>query len=209
MSQQYRVLAVDDNDDTLEVIRMTLSEDFDVVTLNTPMKIYDVIDLFEPDLLILDIMMPKITGYQLVELLQKNPRTSGIPIIILSAKDSAREIKYGYRLGAKLYLTKPFSPERLQKNVQMIFQSFPPAPRAKTLTIEQVKIQLEVMQGARTGQMAISSEHLSHDMVHRFALRGRKPGPAAQMQAKAADAEPPQKEREIARPDTGDPRWNG
>ncbi|HRR32442.1 MAG TPA: response regulator, partial [Candidatus Sumerlaeia bacterium] len=88
-SPQRRILAVDDNEETLDLISMTLSENFDVVTLKEPMEIYELINLFEPDLLILDIMMPKITGFQILDLLQKNPAYKDLPVIILSAKDTS------------------------------------------------------------------------------------------------------------------------
>ncbi len=157
MTGRYRVLVVDDTADTLELIRMTLQEEFDVMTLQNPMDIYELIDLFEPDLLILDVMMPKITGFQLVEMLQKNAVTKNLPVIILSAKDSAGEIRHGYKLGASLYLTKPFQPDRLLKNVKTQFDMHPPEKKEKRLTLNQCQAQLQMKRSFKQGVAQISS----------------------------------------------------
>jgi DNA-binding response OmpR family regulator len=96
-------------------------------------------------LLILDIMMPKVTGYHILETLRKDPRTSFMPVIILSAKDSARDQKYGYKLGASIYLTKPFQPERLVKNVAtMLGEVGFSHPRRKSLSMRDVNLRLQL-----------------------------------------------------------------
>ncbi len=191
MPRRYRVLAVDDNDDTLELIRMTLSDDYDVVTLANPLHTYDCIELFEPDLLILDIMMPKITGFQLIDLLKKNPKTKEIPIIVLSAKDTAREIKYGYQLGAALYLTKPFEPERLLKNTEIQFRMHPPGAKPKSLSLEQVQLQLEVKFGRVPDQVAVSSSLLTARNIkgadRRDGIRGPKKGTGNQRKEEGSE----------------------
>lgn len=142
--ERWRILILDDHVDTLELIRMTLEDEYDVLTLADPLDFYEVLRLFEPDLIVLDIMMPKVTGFQIMEIMQRDVAYRDIPIIILSAKDSAREVKYGYKLGARLYLTKPFQPERLKKNVQILFEHTPPTRKRKQLTIPQVKMQLQL-----------------------------------------------------------------
>jgi DNA-binding response OmpR family regulator len=126
-----RILAVDDQDDILDLIRMTLEAQYDVATLNSPVDLFEVMEVVEPDLLILDVMMPRVTGFQLTELLRKGAQTKEIPIIILSAKSTAGDIKHGYKVGATLYLTKPFQPERLIKNVQTQFEITPASPKKR------------------------------------------------------------------------------
>jgi len=205
MSPRYRVLAVDDDEDTLELIRLALEDRYDVLTLATPMEIYECIELFEPDLLIIDIMMPRISGFQLIDLLKKNPKTKDIPIIILSAKDSIREIKYGYKLGAALYLTKPFAPERLMKNTETQFRMHPPEVRPKSLSLDQVRIRLEVTQGSRAGQIALSSSLLTSENV-----RGRQAGTAGEgKKGKAGSGRTRAGEEEQPEPESGGPHWEG
>jgi len=154
---RWRILVVDDHIDALELIRMTLADEYDVLTLSNPLDFYTVLQLFEPDLIVLDIMMPKVTGFQIMEIMQRNETYRDIPIVILSAKDSAREIKYGYKLGARLYLTKPFQPERLKKNVQILFEHTPPTRKPKQLTIAQVKMQLQLKKAYQVGTPGASS----------------------------------------------------
>jgi DNA-binding response OmpR family regulator len=151
-----RILAVDDSEDILELILMTLSADYDVVALSNPVDLYEVLDVFEPDLLVLDVMMPRITGFQLTEMLRKNSATKDLPIIILSAKSSAGEIKHGYKLGATLYLTKPFQPDRLTKNIETQFRIHPSKNTKKTNDLHAVAEALENMGSFRKGQIATS-----------------------------------------------------
>lgn len=135
---RHRVMAVDDNRDSLEVIRIALEDHHDVLTLMDPIDTLELVDVFEPDLMILDIMMPKVTGFQLVEVLQNNVSTRDLPLVILSAKDSMRDMKHGYSLGASLYLTKPFDPERLLQSVEAQFRVHPPRPEAKRRSLAEL-----------------------------------------------------------------------
>jgi DNA-binding response OmpR family regulator len=143
-SEKYRVLVLDDDKDTLELIHLPLSPHYEVLTLQSAAETYENLDYFEPDLAIIDIMMPKVTGYQVVEYLKKNPKYQKILIIILSAKDNSRDVKYGYKLGANVYLTKPFNPERLLKNVQMLLDAaLVGEPKRKQLSMRDVTLRLQ------------------------------------------------------------------
>ena len=120
--EKYRVLAVDDDKDILELISITLGQQYEVVVLADATAALEMIEMAEPDLLILDIMMPKVTGYHILETLRKDPRTSFLPVVILSAKDSARDQKYGYKLGASIYLTKPFMEDELLGHIHQLLR---------------------------------------------------------------------------------------
>jgi DNA-binding response OmpR family regulator len=163
MSERARVLAVDDHEDILELIHMTLEPHYDVGTLSNPVDLFEIMEIFEPDLLILDVMMPRVSGFQLTELLRKGNHRH-IPIIILSAKTTAGEIKHGYKVGATLYLTKPFQPERLIKNVQTQFQITPPLTKKK-LTAEEVAGQVENKNAFRKGLLKLSSAFQKKDPI--------------------------------------------
>jgi len=143
MSDQYRVLAIDDEKDILDLIALTLSDHFEVLTLQDPVDALETLNDFEPDILVLDIMMPKITGYQILELVRQNPKHQNILVVVLSAKDSNLDVKYGYRLGANLYLTKPFQTDRLLKNIQMLAASLG-KPRKKTLSLRDVLLRRQL-----------------------------------------------------------------
>ncbi len=164
-TDRYRVLAVDDNEDVLELIRTALGEEYDVVTLSNPVDVYEILDVYEPDLLILDVMMPRLNGYQLIEMLRKNPATRELPVIMLSAKTSPGEIKHGYRLGATLYLTKPFVSDRLKKNVETQFRVSPPDGSRKTSTGHQLAVQLEMTPAFRKRTLQMSEGIMRKEQV--------------------------------------------
>ncbi|MDK2971258.1 MAG: hypothetical protein PWP23_1013 [Candidatus Sumerlaeota bacterium] len=160
-----RILALDDNDDTLELIRLALVDEYDVLTLTNPMDTYELIDMFEPDLLIVDVMMPKITGFQLVEMLRRSPRTRDLPVIILSAKDTARDIKHGYKMGASLYLTKPFDPERLVRNVKTQFEVHPPSKERRKMNMQQVHMHLQMRATTQGSAARLASKNISKENI--------------------------------------------
>jgi len=142
--ERHRVLAIDDDRDILDCINITLSPHFEVLTLQDSIDALEIIDVFEPDIVIIDIMMPKVTGYQIIELLRQSPKHQHAVVIVLSAKDSSRDIKYGYKLGANLYLTKPFNTDRLLKNVQMLASGLG-KPRPKRFSLRDVQLRLQLM----------------------------------------------------------------
>lgn len=152
---KWRVLAIDDDPDILELIEMTLSERFDVLTVDSSVHALETVEIFQPDLVILDIMMPKVTGYQIIEELKKRRETNHMPVIFLSAKDTIRDQKYGYKLGATTYLTKPFQPARLVRNVLNIFDHTPPDRQPKKFTAQQAK---ERIRALRLGQVMEKSQ---------------------------------------------------
>lgn len=154
---RHRVMAVDDNRDSLEVVRIALEDHHDVLTLTDPIDTLELVDLFEPDLLIIDIMMPKVTGFQLVEVLQNNVATRDLPLVILSAKDSMRDMKHGYSLGASLYLTKPFDPQRLLQSVEAQFRVHPPRPEAKKMVLAELVPELGRRRAFQQGLATFSS----------------------------------------------------
>lgn len=140
---KWRILAVDDDADILQLITETLKDEYDVLTLTKSTDFHDVLPLFEPDLIILDILMPKINGYQVIDFLKKNKKYASVPVIFLSAKSTHQDLKKGYTVGANLYLTKPFQPARLRKNVDLIFERTPPPEQKKSLSVSEVKNRLE------------------------------------------------------------------
>ena len=84
--EKARILIVDDEPDLLRTLELLLQEQYEVLTAKDGLVGYTQALKYLPDLIILDIMMPKMTGYQFCDLLHKNPSIKDIPIIILSAK---------------------------------------------------------------------------------------------------------------------------
>ena len=74
----------------------------------------------QPDVALLDVMMPGISGIEIVTRLRKDPRTSGIPVILLTAKSQEFDISSGFAVGAADYIVKPFSPRDLVSRVNAV-----------------------------------------------------------------------------------------
>ena len=105
----HRILVVDDEQDLCEILRFNLeTEGYEVETANSAEEAI-VIDIPSYDLLLLDVMMGEMSGFALAKKLKDDERTSGIPIIFLTARDTENDTVTGFNLGADDYIAKPFS----------------------------------------------------------------------------------------------------
>jgi two-component system, sensor histidine kinase and response regulator len=116
---QSVILAVDDNPRNLQLISSLLSSNnYKVVVANSGENALKYMALKEPDLLLLDIMMPGLSGYEVCEQIKMNPKWKDLPIIFLTAKNDLSDIVTGFKLGAVDYITKPFKGEELLVRIQ-------------------------------------------------------------------------------------------
>lgn len=116
-----RLLVVDDDPGLLLAVSETLRADgYEVKTARRGAEALGIVAHSLPDLIISDIRMPGMDGYQLVKNLRSNPRTRLVPIVFLTAKDEIADHITGFRTGVDAYLTKPFEPEELAAIVQAI-----------------------------------------------------------------------------------------
>ncbi len=76
-----------------------------------------------PDLVILDIMMPKMNGFEVLKVMKQDENLSKVPVIMLTAKGGENDLQEGLKLGADIFLTKPFSPGRLVEEVQRVINN--------------------------------------------------------------------------------------
>ena len=118
-----RLLVVDDDPGLLLAVSETLrAEGYDVKTARRGAEALVIVAQTLPDLIISDIRMPGMDGYQLVRNLRSNARTRLVPIVFLTAKDEIADRIQGFRTGVDAYLTKPFEPEELAAIVLAILQ---------------------------------------------------------------------------------------
>lgn len=118
-----RLLVVDDDPGLLLAVSETLrAEGYDVKTARRGAEALIQVAQSLPDLIISDIRMPGMDGYQLVKNLRSNPRTRLVPIVFLSAKDETADRIQSFRTGVDAYITKPFEPEELAAIVAAILQ---------------------------------------------------------------------------------------
>ena len=95
-------------------------EGYEVVTALDGEQALHKVKSDKPDLVVLDIMMPKLDGYETCKILKTDPETKNIPVILLSAKGRNVDQKMGFQVGADDYITKPFSPRKLVERINMI-----------------------------------------------------------------------------------------
>jgi DNA-binding response OmpR family regulator len=118
-----KILVADDERDIRELIGFTLRfAGFEVVLVANGIEAIEQAPLEQPDLILLDVRMPKVTGYDVCRHLKENPATSTIPIVFLSAKGQEGEIQKGLDSGAVEYIVKPFAPDDLTDQVREILQ---------------------------------------------------------------------------------------
>ena len=114
MNRPAQILLVDDKQDILLLCRLNLEvEGYEVVEARGGARALELIAQEPPDLVILDVMMPDMDGWQVLSSIREDPRTTEVPVIMLTAKAQERDQIHAWQLGATGYLTKPFSPEEL------------------------------------------------------------------------------------------------
>ncbi|MCK4537935.1 MAG: response regulator [Candidatus Krumholzibacteria bacterium] len=113
-----KVLVVDDEINITQILEFSIgSEGYEVLTASNGEEAIDKARREQPDLIILDIMMPKIDGYEACRILKANPITKNIPVVLLTAKGRDIDKRLGYEVGASDYIIKPFSPNKLIERI--------------------------------------------------------------------------------------------
>lgn len=117
-----RILIADDEPDIRLVLRTRLERDgFAVLEAKDGVEAVRMAQSESPDLIVLDVMMPKMDGFEVLKRLQANPETREIPVIMLTAKAQDVDVFRGWSSGVSAYLTKPFNPLELLTFVKRIF----------------------------------------------------------------------------------------
>jgi DNA-binding response OmpR family regulator len=113
------VLVADDDPDILALVRFRLERDgYEVLSAPDGETALDLALARTPDLAVLDVMMPRLDGYELTRRLREHGPTTGIPIILLTARVQEPDLERGFEAGADDYVTKPFSAQALGERVQ-------------------------------------------------------------------------------------------
>jgi DNA-binding response OmpR family regulator len=116
--EKHRILIIEDNADTRRFLEAMLSKEFEIISAENGVIGIDYARNKAPDLIILDIMLPILSGYDACSLLKKDEKTKRIPIIFLSAKNSVTDITQGLTTGADDYIPKPFDFKELLARIR-------------------------------------------------------------------------------------------
>jgi DNA-binding response OmpR family regulator len=118
-----KILVAEDERDIRELIAFTLRfAGFDVTLAANGAEAVELATEIEPDLVLMDVRMPRMTGYQACAALKKKEETKNLPVIFLSAKGQESEIQEGLEVGAVDYILKPFAPDDLTDQVNRILE---------------------------------------------------------------------------------------
>jgi two-component system alkaline phosphatase synthesis response regulator PhoP len=116
-----KILIAEDERDIRDLITFTLRfAGYEVVAANNGEEAVGLAQQERPDLILMDVRMPRMTGYEACAVMKEDPNLKDIPVIFLSAKGQESEIQAGMSAGATEYLLKPFAPDQLTARIQSI-----------------------------------------------------------------------------------------
>jgi DNA-binding response OmpR family regulator len=123
-TQAAVVLVIDDEPEITEIIETFLTESgYKVEVENSPAKALARAQKLQPDVVLLDIMMPGMDGYDVCQEFKKNPVLAHVPVIFLTGKDRADDMGRSFKSGGDMFIKKPFSCERLLEIVNIVIMS--------------------------------------------------------------------------------------
>ncbi len=115
------IMVVDDNPDLVEIVRIALkSKGFNVRCAYNGKDLFAGLEELKPDLILLDIMMPRMDGLEVLTRLRENSDTASIPVILLTAKVLYDDVIRGYKRGAEYYITKPFTSTEVLEAINLV-----------------------------------------------------------------------------------------
>lgn len=117
------ILLVEDEKDMLDIVKLRLeANDYKVITASDGQQALELARREKPDLIILDLMLPRLDGYKVCGLLKKDARFNKIPIVMFTARAQEEDIKLGKEVGADAYITKPFESEVLLSKISELLK---------------------------------------------------------------------------------------
>lgn len=185
----WRILIVDDEEDIRKIVKASLSTKYEVVEACDGLDALAKLELAEPDFVVLDVMMPLMDGFQACAAIRRHPRFKRVPVLFLSALSTTDDMKKGYGAGANLYLTKPFDPARLLRNVDVFFETQPPAFTRKRYTLDELK-ELQTKGSDALAHAHAEQELTLEDLEEDLEAEMHPQAPGAPRAAAAPPAEP-------------------
>jgi CheY-like chemotaxis protein len=120
-----KILIAEDERDIRDLVAFTLRfAGYEVFAAANGEEAVEMAPNVNPDLILMDVRMPRMTGYEACRIMKLNPDLKDIPIVFLSAKGQEQEIQQGLDAGAEEYLLKPFAPDQLTSHVKTILAKF-------------------------------------------------------------------------------------
>ncbi|MCP4753722.1 MAG: response regulator [Proteobacteria bacterium] len=118
METKFKIMAVEDEPSTQVFLQEILEDEYELLIASSGEEALRVVDGFKPDIVLLDIMMPGIDGYEVCRRIRTQHGLTKVKIVFLSAKTMARDLSKGYEVGADDYLVKPFEHRELLDKIR-------------------------------------------------------------------------------------------
>ena len=169
--QKPIILIVDDNKSNIDILINILDKEYDIIPTTNGKIAIDITKVEKVDLILLDIMMPIIDGFEVCKKIKQNPKTSNIPILFLTAKEEDQDIQKGFELGAVDYITKPFNPTELLIRVTNHIEL------ASYKNNLEIKIKEEIQKTKETEILMIQQSKLAEmgELINMIAHQWRQP----------------------------------
>jgi len=119
---KLKILIIDDNPDILDLLEVTLQDEFELIKASSGNETLEKLKITKPDLLVLDYVLPDITGPDICKIIRKDPLLSNIPVLMLTGKGEVEDKVDGLEAGADDYMLKPFNPKELIARIRMLIR---------------------------------------------------------------------------------------
>jgi two-component system phosphate regulon response regulator PhoB len=171
MSEMSRILIVEDDPSLVELLRYNLeTEGFDVSVARDGEGGMEAIDADDPDLVVLDWMLPNMSGIEICRQMRQRTATRSTPVIMLTAKGEESDRVRGLETGADDYILKPFSPAELTARIKAVLRRAHPEQLGDTLDYEDISMDLEthrVMRGERSVKLGPTEFRLLRTLLEK------------------------------------------
>jgi signal transduction histidine kinase/ABC-type uncharacterized transport system permease subunit len=167
-----RLLVAEDNPDMLRYLHQTLGERFEVWAVQDGTRAWELLERERHDLVVADVMMPGLTGFELCRRIKSDPRTASTPVILLTARGALADRVEGQEVGADAYLPKPFSPRELDAVIDRLLES---STRTTAIAAQRREAALDSLLAGmahelRNGVQQISGAHAAIELLLRTTL---------------------------------------
>ena len=151
------LMSVDDEEDNQFIIQMLFEESYELKAAHSGEECLEMLKSCTPDLILMDVAMPGIDGYETCHQLKQNPNLKDVPVIFLSARIQAEDRIKGYQAGGHDYMVKPFDHEELIAKVKKTIQTVVGAQQEKSELNEQIR---------ETNDIVLQSMEFSYNLIH-------------------------------------------
>ncbi len=167
-----KILVIEDNADTRKFLHVMLSREFEVATAKNGAEGIEIARNLLPELIVLDVMMPAMNGYDTCKKLKSIPETNHIPVIFLSGKNTTSEIAHGLSMGADDYLPKPFDHRELLARIKSRLSRAlaNPSPRLIVGKLEIDTLNRQAIYDGITAQLTLTEYDILRLLASRFGV---------------------------------------